>query len=300
MKNFREFLSEAKKKHKKPKILERLINQLKDKGFDVGAATAIATKQQQKAGNIKKGSHELTKKGKKRQKMGAAGRAKDRAAKRSGRKPSEYKYNPRNNQATLKETFDFNSLLEEGTRHIFSDFDGTLADDQSMVKVGDRKFTGVEFSSYVAKPGDPKPDFSEFKQLNKPKIEGKHFSFKVFKNAAAKLAKKKQAGHKDLPVLAIVTARPPDVVPHMRKWLKDNGVDNADDVHIHAVGSSDPQAKVEAIRSHITSGRVKHGDQIHFFDDHGPNVEAIHGMREDHPEINIRSVQVGPHRKKGK
>ena len=114
------------------------------------------------------------------------------------------------------------------------------------------------------------------------------------------MAKKKEAGHKDLPVLAIVTARPPDVVPHMRNWLKDNGVENADDVHIHAVGSSDPQAKVEAIRSHITSGRVKHGDQIHFFDDHGPNVEAIHGMREDHPEINIRSVQVGPHRKKGK
>lgn len=300
MKNFREFLSEEQKKHKKPKILERLINQLKDKGFDVGAATAIATKQQQKAGNIKKGSHELTKKGKKRQKMGAAGRAKDRAAKRSGKEASDYSYNPRTNGASLKENLIFESLLAESTRHIFSDFDGTLADDQSMVKVGDRKFTGVEFSSYVAKPGDPKPDFSEFKQLNKPKIEGKHFSFKVFKNAAAKLAKKKEAGHKDLPVLAIVTARPPDVVPHMRNWLKDNGVENADDVHIHAVGSSDPQAKVEAIRSHITSGRVKHGDQIHFFDDHGPNVEAIHGMREDHPEINIRSVQVGPHRKKGK
>jgi hypothetical protein len=300
MKNFREFLSEQEKKHKKPRILERLINQLKDKGFDVGAATAIATKQQQKAGNIKKGSQELTKKGKKRQKMGAAGRAKDRAAKRSGRKPSEYKYNARNNQASLKEELMFESLLAEGTRHIFSDFDGTLADDQSMVKVGDRKFTGVEFSSYVAKPGDPKPDFSEFKQLNKPKTEGKHFSFKVFKNAAAKLAKKKEAGHKDLPVLSIVTARPPDVVPHMRKWLKDNGVENADDIHIHAVGSSDPQAKVEAIRSHITSGRVKPGDQVHFFDDHGPNVEAIDGMKKDHEDIKFRSVQVGPHRKKHK
>lgn len=296
MKNFREFITEEKK----PKILERLINQLKDKGFDVGAATAIATKQQQKAGNLKKGSHKLTKKGKKRQKMGAAGRAKDRAAKRSGRKASEYKYNPRNNQASLKEELVFESLLAESTRHIFSDFDGTLADDQSMVKVGDRKFTGVQFSSYVAKPGDPKPDFSEFKQLNKPKIEGKHFSFKVFKNAAAKLANKKEEGHKDLPVLGIVTARPPDVIPHMRQWMKDNGIDNADDIHIHAVGSSDPQAKVDAIRSHITSGRVKHGDQIHFFDDHRPNVEAIHGMREDHPEINIRSVQVGTHRKKGK
>lgn len=299
MKNFREFLSEAKKKHKKPKILERLINQLKDKGFDVGAATAIATKQQQKAGNIKKGSQELTKKGKKRQKMGAAGRAKDRAAKRSGRKSSEYKYNPRNNQATLKEDFIYESLLSETTRHIFSDFDGTLADDQSMVKVGNRRFTGIEFSSYVAQQGDPKPDFSEFKQLNKPKIKGKHFSFRVFKNAAAKLAKKKEAGHKDLPVLAIVTARPPDVVPHMRQWLKDNGVENADDIHIHAVGSSDPQAKVDAIHSHIKSGAVKPGDQIHFFDDHKPNVEAIKGMEEDNPEIKIRSVHVGVH-KKGK
>ena len=107
MKNFREFLSEQEKKHKKPKILERLINQLKDKGFAVGAATAIDKKQQQKAGNIKKGSHKLTKKGKNRQKMGAAGRAKDRAAKRSGRKASAYKYNPRNNQATLREELTF-------------------------------------------------------------------------------------------------------------------------------------------------------------------------------------------------
>ena len=146
MKNFREFLSEAKKKHKKPKILERLINQLKDKGFGVGAATAIATEQQQEAGNIKKGSHELTKKGKKRQKMGAAGRAKDRAAKRSGRKASEYKYNPRNNQATLRESLNFDSLLAESTRHIFSDFDGILADDPAQVTIGNRKYSSTEIS----------------------------------------------------------------------------------------------------------------------------------------------------------
>lgn len=297
MKNFNEFLSEAKKKAKKPKILKRLEGQLEDKGMSVGSAAAIARSTLQKSGVLKSGSQKLTKKGKKRQKMGADGRAKDRAAKKSGRKASEYKYNPRNNQATLREDFIYESLLSESTRHIFSDFDGTLADDQSMIKVGDKKFTGVQFSSYVAKPGDPKPDFSEFRQLNQPKIEGKHFSFTVFKNAAAKLAKKKEAGRKDLPVLAIVTARPPEVVPHMRKWLKNNGIENADDVHIHAVGSSDPQAKVDAIRSHINSGRVKHGDQIHFFDDHGPNVEAIHGMREDHPEINIRSVRVGKERK---
>ena len=35
--------------------------------------------------------------------MGAAGRAKDRAAKRSGRSVGDYKYNPQTNTATLKE-----------------------------------------------------------------------------------------------------------------------------------------------------------------------------------------------------
>lgn len=300
MKNFREFLSEAKKKHKKPKILERLINQLKDKGFDVGAATAIATKQQQKAGNIKKGSHELTKKGKKRQKMGAAGRAKDRAAKKSGRKASEYKYNPRNNQATLREDFIYESLLSEATRHIFSDFDETLATDAANVKIGDRKLSAAEFSSYVPKPGDPKPDFSEFSRTNKPVIKGHHFSFKVFKNKANSLAKRKQSGETDLPVLGIVTARPKQVEPHLRQWLKDNGVhpDIVDNhIHIHAVGSTDPQEKVRAIQTHIDSGRIKPGDELHFFDDHHPNVEAVAGMQKEHEGIRIRSVHVGPGRK---
>lgn len=45
---------------------------------------------------------ELTQKGKKRQALGNDGRAKDRAAKRSGKKASDYKYNSRTNRATLK------------------------------------------------------------------------------------------------------------------------------------------------------------------------------------------------------
>ena len=39
MKSFKKFITEAK-----PKILERLINQLKDKGFDVGAASLTVPK----------------------------------------------------------------------------------------------------------------------------------------------------------------------------------------------------------------------------------------------------------------
>lgn len=86
----------------KASILERLVTQLKRKGFGVAQANAIARSRLQQSGVLKKGSDELTKKGKKRQAMGAAGRAKDRAAKASGRKASEYKYNARTNGATLK------------------------------------------------------------------------------------------------------------------------------------------------------------------------------------------------------
>lgn len=54
----------------------------------------------QKRGQLKGGK--LTSKGKARQALGAAGRAKDRAAKTSGRKTSDYKYNSKTNAATLK------------------------------------------------------------------------------------------------------------------------------------------------------------------------------------------------------
>lgn len=47
-------------------------------------------------------SGKLTEKGKRRNAMTAEERAKDRAAKASKRSPSEYKYNPFTNRATLK------------------------------------------------------------------------------------------------------------------------------------------------------------------------------------------------------
>lgn len=44
----------------------------------------------------------LTSTGKKRQSLGASGRAKSRAAKYAGRKASDYKYNAKTNMAILK------------------------------------------------------------------------------------------------------------------------------------------------------------------------------------------------------
>jgi len=97
------------------KIYDRLVQQLRDKGTPLNRAHAIATAQLQKSGVLKRGTRKLTKKGKKRQAMGAAGRAKDRAAKRSGRKTSDYKYDPKSNIATLKNSYEpQGNMLEEG------------------------------------------------------------------------------------------------------------------------------------------------------------------------------------------
>ena len=80
-------------------ILKRLISQLKANGMSEGQARAVAIKKLQESGNLKKGSTEATAKGKKRGKMTPAQRAKDRAAKKSGGKASDYKYNKKNNSA---------------------------------------------------------------------------------------------------------------------------------------------------------------------------------------------------------
>lgn len=67
-------------------------------------ANAVARTRLQKAGILKKDSDELTAYGRKRQGMGAAGRAKSRAAKESGKPASSYSYNPKTNRATLKKS----------------------------------------------------------------------------------------------------------------------------------------------------------------------------------------------------
>lgn len=85
-----------------PAILDRLVKQLKAKGKSTSAAFAIATAVLQRSGNLKKGSQKATSKGKRRGSMTPAQRAKDRAAKRSGKSPSSYKYNSKTNTAKLK------------------------------------------------------------------------------------------------------------------------------------------------------------------------------------------------------
>ena len=77
----------------KNKLVKRLTAQVKSK--------TLAENILKKRGHLTKDG-KLTKTGKARNEMTAAERAKDRAAKKSGKSPKAYKYNPKTNTATLK------------------------------------------------------------------------------------------------------------------------------------------------------------------------------------------------------
>lgn len=85
-----------------PAILERLVSQLQAKGKSKSSAYAIATAALQRSGNLKKGTQQATSKGKRRGAMSPSERAKDRAAKKSGKSTTAYKYSSKTNIATLK------------------------------------------------------------------------------------------------------------------------------------------------------------------------------------------------------
>lgn len=82
-----------------PKLLTRLARQLASRG--VKGAKGMAAALLKKRGQMTSAG-KLTSKGKKRQAMGNDGRAKDRAAKSSGRSAKDYNYNSKTNRATLK------------------------------------------------------------------------------------------------------------------------------------------------------------------------------------------------------
>ena len=84
-----------------PKILDRLVSQLKAKGKSEEAAYAIANSVLKKSGNLNdKG--EATSKGIARGNMTPGQRAKNRASKSSGRPSSDYVYSSSTNRATLR------------------------------------------------------------------------------------------------------------------------------------------------------------------------------------------------------
>lgn len=76
------------------KLRRRLTEQLRGKGVDRATYVADAI--------LKQRGHLNTKAGKVRENLGNEGRAKDRAVKSGGGKPSDYVYNPKTNLTRRK------------------------------------------------------------------------------------------------------------------------------------------------------------------------------------------------------
>ena len=85
-----------------PKILDRLVGQLKDKGYSESSAFAIGTSALQKSGNLKPGTRAATPKGIKQGDKTPELRAKERAVKYGGGKTSDYTYNAAKNTTKRK------------------------------------------------------------------------------------------------------------------------------------------------------------------------------------------------------
>jgi hypothetical protein len=82
-------------------LVMRLKDQLVATGHEPDDAEEMALKLLEARGHID-GDGRLTVEGQRRQDMGAAGRAKDRAARQAGRSPSSYAYDPATNRARLR------------------------------------------------------------------------------------------------------------------------------------------------------------------------------------------------------
>ena len=71
-------------------LITRLTRQLARDGVEDARNEALRILRER--GHVKKSSEELTTEGRRREAMGPAGRAIDRASKQSGHKPSDYRY----------------------------------------------------------------------------------------------------------------------------------------------------------------------------------------------------------------
>lgn len=83
-------------------LIERLMEQLKDSGTPASDARGMALSILRDRGHVHPHSETLTAAGVERDRLGAAGRAIDRATKAGKRQASDYQYDTRTNRATLR------------------------------------------------------------------------------------------------------------------------------------------------------------------------------------------------------
>lgn len=177
-------------------------------------------------------------------------------------------------------------LAEQRKIRVF-DFDDTLVKKtKSKVLVRDkrtghtRELNSGEFAQFS--PEDHHElDFSGFSAVVDPEPL----------NPADKIARKVSRKKKEV---VILTARPKESEPHIRKYLKTRGV-KGKKLTVLAVGSSDPNAKRVALKQHLER-KGKKVTHVEFMDDHRANVEAVGSLRKEMPNVKFKLRVVQPHK----
>jgi hypothetical protein len=159
--------------------------------------------------------------------------------------------------------------------HVF-DFDDTLAHTNSKVKVTDTRngeityLTPAEYAKFTPEKHH-QMDYTDFHNVVDPvPVTGL--------DRAARNASRKGRD------VAVLTARPAKSEDAIRKYLKTRGV-RGKRLKIMAVGSSDPNAKRDALDTHIAGKNYK---KVEFSDDHAPNVDAVGELQQSHPNTKFR------------
>jgi hypothetical protein len=165
------------------------------------------------------------------------------------------------------------------------DMDDTLLVSNSKVLVKNigtgivATMTPAEYAVYEEKPGD-KFDFSEFDRLNEPEIIKTNFD--LFSSILKKTSRSSSAK------TIILTARTPKIKKDVEEFIKTQGLPP---LTIHAVESSNPQAKVNIIQDYVDAGY----DRVRFYDDSRKNVAAVNAMKTDNSGVDIQAKLVISH-----
>jgi len=157
------------------------------------------------------------------------------------------------------------SVVQSGEIRVF-DFDDTLVKTGSMIHVtgpdGEKfSMSPRDYAMYIPSKHD-KFDFSDFEVLIDPQpVQSTLLKLKM---AIRDVGKEN---------VFILTARGnPDPV---QEFLESVG---ADGIRIFAVGTSDPQAKANVIKSVVISRGIK---RVFFYDDSPKNIRAVRALKRD-------------------
>lgn len=170
------------------------------------------------------------------------------------------------------------SLFVESKKLRVFDMDDTLVKTDSYIYVTHKsgktsRLTPGQYAVYTPKSGDVF-DYSDFEQLNNPKIIKAYFE--VLRRTAAKNE-----------TVYILTAR--SSYKPIKKFINDTGIRN---VYVVALGDSNPEKKADWIEDKIKNDGY---DDVYFIDDSPKNIDLVRKRLRDYPNVKTK-LQLAKHK----